>query len=127
MMVKGRKKNDKDMKNCKVQLKRLKVAKGKKAFKVIPVDIPRTYLPFKMDIIDLFDSPIPVEKAKSSRVYKPKLIMPNISKTNYHGWYQGQWLASTRQQYENISMIVEDPNSGDTNRSWCGVSPTKSP
>ena len=48
----------------------------------------------------------------------------NISSTeNVLGYQNNDWL-SQDDSFENISMIVENPSSGETSQSWCGMSST---
>ena len=48
----------------------------------------------------------------------------NISSTeNVLGYQNNDWL-SQDDSFENISMIVENPCSGETSQSWCGMSST---
>ena len=45
------------------------------------------------------------------------------STENVLGYQNNDWL-SQDDSFENISMIVENPSSGETSQSWCGMSST---
>ena len=57
------------------------------------------------------------------RYYGPRSKKKNVSTENVLGYQNNDWL-SQDDSFENISMIVENPSSGETSQSWCGMSST---
>ena len=58
------------------------------------------------------------------RYHGSRSIKKNVSSTeNVLGYQNNDWL-SQDDSFENISMIVENPSSGETSQSWCGMSST---
>jgi len=110
-------------KPCSVRMKRLKVRNNpkKKVFTITPTNVPTFYLPLFLNNFDLLDCQGPAEKCRATKIYGSK--KKNVSTENVLGYQNNDWL-SQDDSFENISMIVENPSSGETSQSWCGMSST---
>ena len=110
-------------KPCSIQLKRLKSKNSKKTlFKITRVNIPTDYLPSFLNNFDILDSQGPTEKPRKNVINRPSIVN-NISTEQVFGYQDNDWVTSTAEdEFENISMIVENPSSGETSQSWCGIS-----
>jgi len=110
-------------KPCSVRMKRLKVRNNlkKKVFTITPTNVPTFYLPLFLNNFDLLDCQGPAEKCIATKSYGSK--KKNVSTENVLGYQNNDWL-SQDDSFENISMIVENPSSGETSQSWCGMSST---
>lgn len=111
-------------KPCSVRMKRLKVRNNpkKKVFTITPTNVPTFYLPLFLNNFDLLDCQGPAEQCRATKANGSK--KKNISSTeNVLGYQNNDWL-SQDDSFENISMIVENPSSGETSQSWCGMSST---
>ena len=64
-----------------------------------------------------------VAKVNISYYFGTRSKKKNISTENVLGYQNNDWL-SQDDSFENISMIVENPSSGETSQSWCGMSST---
>ena len=64
-----------------------------------------------------------VAKVNISYCFGTRSKKKNISTENVLGYQNNDWL-SQDDSFENISMIVENPSSGETSQSWCGMSST---
>ena len=63
------------------------------------------------------------QKVNISYYFGTRSKKKNISTENVLGYQNNDWL-SQDDSFENISMIVENPSSGETSQSWCGMSST---
>lgn len=109
-----------------VQMKRLKIKNPKKTITITPTNVPTFYLPLFLNNFDVLDSQGPAEKCRETRAFKPRL-KKKVSRENVLGYHNKEWVyISQDNDFESVSMTVENPNSGETCQSWCGMSsPTK--
>ena len=88
------------------------------------MNVPTFYLPLFLNNFDLLDCQGPAEKCKETKICKTNLVKNISNEDQVLGYQNNQWVTSRDDSFESISMIVENPSSGETSQSWCEMSTT---